>query len=122
MQRLLVELRRSLEPSLALLDTFGCGVSTFTCLLVLNPARSAQRIDILLIVVLQRREHEVLRGLREIRLDEEVRVEGAQVQVVVLRHQTLLEEVVGVIVAVEIHEHLRKPHFRYRKVWSFAGR
>lgn len=47
----------------------------------------------------------------KIGLDEEIRVEGAQVKIVVLRRQRLLQQLMSVVIPIEVGQHLGLSNF-----------
>ena len=63
------------------------------------------------VVIFECGEDEFLGGFREVGLDEEVSVEGAEVEVCSLRREGLFEKVVGFVVSVETEEHVSLPNF-----------
>ena len=115
-QCLLVEVRRALEALLSLIDAFRRRVTTFAGLVIVNPRSRTERVEIVPVVILQGCPDELLSGLGEVGLDQEIGVVRAEVEVGRLGSEGLLQQLVSGVVFVQVDEHLRLSDLRYISV------
>ena len=83
-ERLLVELGAPPEEHPSLLDALCAHVATLARLVIMQPSGRAERVQVVLVVVAQRAEHEFPRWPRRVGLDEKVGIVGAQVEIAAL--------------------------------------
>lgn len=105
-------LARAKELGVPVLRRFGTRLLVLPRLGVVQRRGGAQRVDVLAVVLAERDHGEVPGELDLARLDEEVGVEGAEVDAVGTRLEGLFEQGVGAGKVAGLQRHQSEPGFR----------